>query len=435
MPLENEQGTEDGRTNGSTGAATAAAAVDLQARRLEKDQRRRRKRARDYLKQKTKAKKREQAQKKDPVAQAALAHQTLLRSENLDSLRARAGVLRQSIVSQQLQLQEVERRILCLERPAYPIAVITDLLHEENPAKATLQRLGRSMKTLTTSTQVLMRKLGRVKGREGPTNQHWNSVGDFVNHQRKSGVRIVKSLVENPHRLKHLADPETPALVAHVPAILTRLDKLEDHVAPILERVLNNRRHLASIEPYLGEILERFDDIEPHLPWILDNIDALAPYTGLLLQHIDELLLYAEAEEHEMEKGTKYDLAEQLLPHLEDYVSHLDVVGPHLPLLRPHVPLLLEHNRIAKISPHIDRLFARGYTDLSASANMDILLYYFGWSLRIPGLPRLFFALPWSPRIVSFFANRMPKRFVRGQCSDVSCCVDNVYHERWNKLN
>lgn len=187
---------------------------------------------------------------------------------------------------------------------------------------------------------------------------------------------------------------------------------------PILERVLNDQRHLASVEPYLPEILERFDDIEPHLPWILDNIHVLAPYTGLLLNHIDELLPYAQWDENDgfatttttsskatnINNGTtnayQYALAEQLLPFLEFYVSRLDTVGPHLPLLRPHVPKLLKHNRIAKMSPHIDRLFALGYKDnLGASANMDVLLFWFGWALRIPGLPRVFFAIPGSPRI------------------------------------
>uniref|UniRef100_A0A7R9W2Q1 Uncharacterized protein n=1 Tax=Pseudictyota dubia TaxID=2749911 RepID=A0A7R9W2Q1_9STRA len=96
--------------------------------------------------------------------------------------------------------------------------------------------------------------------------------------------------------------------------------------------------------------------------------------------------------------------------------------------------MLLKHNRIGKVSPHIDRLFARGYTDLSASANMDVLLFWFGWSLRVPGLPRLFFWLPWSPRIVSFLANRLPRRFVRGYCSGVRCVVDGGYGSQWNRL-
>ena len=181
-------------------------------------------------------------------------------------------------------------------------------------------------------------------------------------------------------------------------------------------------------------VIDRFDDIEPHLPWILENIDALAPYTGLLLKHIDELLVYAEADD--MDEKDQYKLAQQLLPYLEFYVSRLDVIGPHLPLLRPHVPLLLKHNRIGKISPHIDRLFARGYKDLSASANLDILLFWFGWSLQVPGLPRLFFTVPGSPRLVSFLAKNMPKRFARrNYCRGVSCVVDNNYGSKWNKLS
>lgn len=356
---------------------------------------------------------------------------------NLDAMRARAGVLRSNILKQQMELQELERQINCCSAPSGPVSIIADLLEEEHPLQSAVEHAGRTVTTLASSTNVLLRKLGRVHRKLGPQNQRWENVGDFVTHQSKTAGRIVKSLVDNPERLTHLVDPETPTLVPHVPAILARLDRLEDHVAPILERVLNNRRHLASVEPYLPEILERFDDIEPHLPWILDNIDALAPYTGLLLKHIDELLLYADVDEHESsleEEGTQYDLAEQLLPYLEYYVSKLDVVGPHLPLLRPHVPLLLKHNRLARVSPHIDRLFARGYKDLSASANMDVLLFWFGWSLRVPGLPKLFFWLPWSPRIVSFLANHMPKRFVRGYCSGVSCYVDGSYGSQWNKL-
>lgn len=97
---------------------------------------------------------------------------------------------------------------------------------------------------------------------------------------------------------------------------------------------------------------------------LLDHIDILAPYTGLLLKHIDELLLYAEVGENE-EGEDDYAFAEQLLPYLEVYVSQLDLIGPHLPLLRPHLPLLLKHNRIAILSPHVGKLFAKGYTDLS----------------------------------------------------------------------
>ena len=124
--------------------------------------------------------------------------------------------------------------------------------------------------------------------------------------------------------------------------------------------------------------------------------------------------------------------------------------------------MMLKHNRIKILSPHVGKLFAKGYTDLSgktlhvylflllvhlfqrptslhhgpttASANMDILLYYFGWALHIPFVARIFFSFPGSPRIVSFLANRLPKRLVRGQCCDVSCYVDGDYGKGWNAL-
>lgn len=66
---------------------------------------------------------------------------------------------------------------------------------------------------------------------------------------------------------------------------------------------------------------------------------------------------------------------------------------------------------------------------------MDILLFWFGWALRIPFLPRLFFSLPGSPGMVSFLANRLPKRLVRGRCSDISCYCDGDYGGGWNTLS
>lgn len=346
-------------------------------------------------------------------------------AKDIDSLRARAAILRRSILKQQVELQQVEREIQCCT-------------NTQGLVGATVNRAIYSFKD---SSNVLIRKLKRVKGSVGVQNEQWHgSVREFMVAQTTSGARIVDRLLHNSTQLLQLMDPETPTLITHIPALLARLDRLEPHYPQILERVLNNQRHLRAIEPYLNEILERFDDIEPHLPWILDHIDVLAPYCGLLLKHVDELLPYARLDEDEMLYGShdtnyQYALAEQLLPHLEFYVSRLDTVGPHLPLLRPHIPKLLKHNRIAKISPHIDRLFALGYKDnLGASANMDVLLFWFGWALRVPGLPRLFFAIPGSPRIVTFLANRLPKRFVRGYCHGISCHVDGDYGVQWNSL-
>ena len=56
----------------------------------------------------------------------------------------------------------------------------------------------------------------------------------------------------------------------------------------------------------------------------------------------------------------------------------LDQLGPHLALLRPHMRALLPHMPV--IAPSAYK-YAR---QLTVSANADILLYYFGWVLRIP---------------------------------------------------
>ncbi|KAL7483550.1 hypothetical protein ACHAW6_009189 [Cyclotella cf. meneghiniana] len=365
----------------------------------------------------------------------------------LDLMKKRSAEIQSIILLDRIKLQRLERRILCCESSELgllerAVGNTLDTLNEvdflaTNPV-AVLQRQARKFaNTFGESTSVLLRKLDRVSSKYGEDERNFESLKDFVVKETSAGIRIVGNLLSNPSQLTQLIDPETPTLIPHVPAILARLDSLESHVAPILSRVLNNKQHLKTIEPYLPEILERFDDIEPHLPWILDNVDVLAPYTGLLLKHIDELLLYAAVDEYETRDGDKdnYAFAEQLLPYLEIYVSQLDLVGPHLPLLRPHLPLLLKHNRIKILSPHVGKLFAKGYQDLSASANMDILLFYFGWALRIPFVPYIFFSFPGSPRTVSFLANRLPKRLVRGRCSDVSCFVDGDYGVDWNKLS
>lgn len=373
----------------------------------------------------------------------------LLDELQLDRMGQRSNHLQSSILTDQVRLQRLERRILCLENnelgmleravgDALGSLSELDFFFERNPVTVVQQRMKKFVNTFGESSSVLLRKLDRVSSREGANNRDYTSLTDYFVQETAAGVRIIGNLLSNPSQLSQLVDPDTPTLVPHVPAILARLDRLESHVTPILNRVLNNKQHLRSIEPYLSEILERLDDIEPHLPWILDRIDTLAPYTGLLLKHIDELLLYAAVDKYE-EGGANgsgnYAFAEQLLPYLEVYVSQLDLIGPHLPLLRPHLPMLLKHNRIKILSPHVGRLFSKGYKDLSASANMDILLFYFGWALHIPFIPRIFFSFPGSPRMVSFLANKLPKRLVRGQCCDVSCYVDGDYGKGWNELS
>lgn len=346
-----------------------------------------------------------------------------------DAMIARAAVLRQSILKQQVELQKLERDILCISSPT-STGANAFLNH---PLEFFARTAYQARDTFSSSTDVLRRKLNRVRQQIGPNNRKYGSVEHYVASQTATGARILGDLARNPDRLKHLVDPNTATLMPHLPAIYSRLEQLEPHVAPILEKVLNKKQHLNSIEPYLGQVLERFDDVEPHFPWILTHVDVLAPYTGLLLKHIDELLMYALSDDN-LKAEDQYELAEQLLPYLEFYVSRLDLVGPHLPLLRPHIPKLLRKNRIAKITPHIDRLFANGYLSLSTSANLDILLFWLGWTLSIPLLPRVFFAIPGSPKFVTFLANRLPRRFAR-RCSSVTCSLDGDYGANWNRLS
>ena len=382
-----------------------------------------------------------------------------------DVMISHAAKLRQSIVRQQDELMTLERQIQCCcnsnadEDDDNNLSIL--ILKELSPMNVASKLIG----TFKASSNVLLRKINRVQKKIGKNNQKWNNVGEYAIHEIQAGLRIATTLIKSPTQIQQIViDPQSSTLVAHLPSIVSRLDKLEIHISPILERVLNNNQHLASIEPYLDEILERFDDIEPHLEWILNNIDALAPYTGLLLKHVDALLLFANCDDlndleqnkqQNKQKGdgtsdvvnccdesttkSAYSLADQLLPYLEYYISKLDVIGPHLVLLRPHIPLLLKYDRIAKVSPHIDKLFARGYeTRLTASANIDVLLYWFGWTLRIPYIPRIFFAIPFSPSIVSFLCNRLPKKFARkgkSYCRNLECAIDDNYGLSWNKLD
>ena len=335
----------------------------------------------------------------------------LLNKFQLNRMVQRSNQLQSSILLDQIRLQRLERRILCYENDGdegiferivgntlYAMNEFPSLGYFAsayyysndnspnsnnsndtgntimNPITIIKQRIKKFSITFNESTLVLLRKLDRVSSVSTTTtttsaaaatttiqgegvniinnSRNYTSLTDYIIQETSAGIRIIGNLLSNPGQLTHLVDPETPTLVAHVPAILTRLDRLETHVTPILNRVLNNKQHLRSIEPYLGVILERLDDIEPHLPWILDHIDTLAPYTGLLLKHIDELLLYAKVDKYEEQsvvvlavagggnsttnndgsssgsiRGGNYAFADQLLPYLEVYVSQLDLVG------------------------------------------------------------------------------------------------------------
>jgi hypothetical protein len=200
--------------------------------------------------------------------------------------------------------------------------------------------------------------------------------------------------------------PGMDRLAPHAPAIAARAAKLERYAPGILIAV---EGHLDAIEPHLDEILQRLDAIEPHLPFVLRNLDTLAPHAGSLLKHIDALLLYCD-------DGGKY--LEPLLPYVSRFAPLLDKLGPHLALLRPHMKHLLPHMHV--VAPSAYR-FAR---QLSVSANADVLLFYFGWVLRIPLLGRVVLRLPFMPRLAACLGKRLPSRVVRGKTCDYICDWD-----------
>lgn len=341
---------------------------------------------------------------------------------NLDIIRARAGVLRSTIREQRLQLQQLEEQVIC---SLYGPQVLDETLLEY-PSLALQWCLMRFAK----ESNVLGRKLARVRLKIGKHNQQWNNEAHFCYHQVISILHMIRGCIDKPYRISQLAvDPYTITLVPHAPGIFCRADILEFHMAQILEKIFNNRRNMACIEPYLDEVFERFDDIEPQLPWLLENIDVLAPYTGLMMKHFDELLLYCHTDKECLE------LSNRILPFIGTYLANLDTLGPHLTLLRPHVHSLVKGNRIDKISPHIEKLFQRGYVNLNTSANMDVVLFWMGWMLHIPGFPTVLFNMPGCVTVMNLLAKYLPHRFVRKyQSRNIQTSLKSEYGFMWNHV-
>ena len=108
-----------------------------------------------------------------------------------------------------------------------------------------------------------------------------------------------------------------------------------------------------------------------------------------------------------------------LLPYLPLFVKRFDRLGAHLPLLRPHLPKLLPY--LKTLAPYSERFAPH----LSVSANADVLLFYFGWVLKVPWLAKCVLRLPGLPRVSAFLSKRMPRRPVRGRTCDYECMYDD----------
>ena len=201
---------------------------------------------------------------------------------------------------------------------------------------------------------------------------------DLIRQDTVSLLRLGRNttLVAGYARLRDM-----PRLAPHAAAIAGRISLLERYAPGILLAVDG---HLDAVEPHLDQILDRLDSIEPHLPFVLQHLDVLAPHCGALIKHVDALLLYAD-------DGGKY--LELLLPYVPLFAPQLDALGPHLALLRPHMRRMLPHMPVIAPSAH------RFASQLTVSVNADVLLFYFGWVLRIPRLGGWVLRLPFLPRL------------------------------------
>ena len=232
------------------------------------------------------------------------------------------------------------------------------------------------------------------------TENPWELIRQDSGALLRMGANV--SLVANAMKLS-----QSPTLMPHTAAIVARANKLERFAPGILVAVDG---YLPLIEPHLDTILDRLDEIEPFMPFVLDNLDALAPYTGVILDHFDSLILYGD------EDG-KYLVL--LLPFLPTFAPQFDALGPHLALLRPHLDTLLPH--LPVIAPYAQSF--KKY--VRVSANADILLFYFGWILRIKGLRKLVLKLPFLPWFAALMVRVLPRRPVRGRTWDYQCSYED----------
>lgn len=315
-----------------------------------------------------------------------------------------------------LQIASTELQVSALQRQLSP------------PARARLA-MRQFTRPIRTSVGVLVRRLARKR-------DLWR----FLTSQTLISARVLADLTRGMFGGAGLLDvlPHSQLLVVHAPAIYAHIDKLAAHV-PGIVGILDSNLHF--IEPHLDAILERFDDIEPHLPWVLEHIDELAPYCGQLLQHIDSLLLYADGTARarlpdEAEGGAANEAAatpgwaDRLLPYVPFIVPHLDDLEAHLPYLRAHLDKVYPH--LPVLAPYIGQ-FAKHAV---CSKNADVLLWWFGWVLRVPVLHRIFL-VPGVPPLCAWAASWLPRRWARGpNCVGVECSVEGLYDggSGWNRL-
>merc|ERR1719235_1534485 len=212
----------------------------------------------------------------------------------------------------------------------------------------------------------------------------------YIQDQTSTGARIAYALAING-QLGRTVLPNSKRLLLDAPGIYARLTMLEQHVPDILV-ILDE--YLPVIEPHLDICMERFDDIEPYMQYIIENIEVFAPNCGPLLKHLDALLPYAKLRDE--------GIADDFLPYIPYFAARMDNIAPHLPALLPHVRL------VPGILPAIMPFLYRYIPYVAVSANLDAVLFWWGWVLRVPVLRRILI-VPGVPALINWIAPLLPR--------------------------
>lgn len=282
------------------------------------------------------------------------------KAQEAAQLRGRIAMLRANIVRQRQEIDQLSQELSGLELP-------------QAETESLSERLTKSIGVLVT----------RVMSYRDP----WS----FVYEQTGTALRVASETAASGVLMRDVL-PNAPTLLTHAPGIYARATQLDGYMPAILP-VLDG--YLPLVEPHLETLIERFDDIEPHIPFCLQHIDIVVQHMGDLLEHLDDILLFAANPE----------VWQEMEPMLLLFVTRVKSLGPHMRPLYTHLRYLRPHFR--PLARHIDRLTPH----IAISSNADVLLFWFGWLLRVPGLHRLI-AVPGVGAALSWLGPRLPRRFM-----------------------
>lgn len=282
------------------------------------------------------------------------------KAQKAAQLRARIAMLRANIVRQRQEIDQLSQQLSSLELP-----------------KAETGSL----------SQRLVKSLGVLVTRGLSYRDPWS----FVYEQTGTALRVATETAASGVLMRDVL-PNAPTLLTYAPGLYARATQLDGYMPAILP-VLDG--YLPLVEPHLETLIERFDDIEPHLPFCLQHIDIVVLHMSDLLEYLDDILLFAR----------NHEVWQEMEPMLLLFVTRVKSLGPHMRPIHTHLRRVRPHFR--PLARHIDRLTPY----VAISYNADVLLFWFGWLLQVPGLHRLI-EVPGVAAALAWLGPRLPRRFM-----------------------